>query len=63
VAIGQGSRRHRRDLLDILEDRYDTRATIITSQLAPALCMTIWGTRRLPMPSVIGSCTMRIASN
>jgi DNA replication protein DnaC len=27
----------RHDLLEILEDRYDTRATIITSQLAPAL--------------------------
>jgi len=27
----------RQDLLEILEDRYDVRATIITSQLAPAL--------------------------
>ncbi|HXX37263.1 MAG TPA: IS21-like element helper ATPase IstB [bacterium] len=27
----------RQDLLEILEDRYDLRATIITSQLAPAL--------------------------
>jgi DNA replication protein DnaC len=27
----------RQDLLEILDDRYDLRATIITSQLAPAL--------------------------
>jgi DNA replication protein DnaC len=29
--------RERQDLLEILEDRYGVRATIITSQLAPAL--------------------------
>jgi DNA replication protein DnaC len=28
----------RQDLLGIVEDRYGTRSTIVTSQLSPALC-------------------------
>ena len=39
----------RRDVLEILEDRYSLRSTIITSQL-PASPPS-------PTPSVIGSCT------
>lgn len=51
----------RRDLMEIIEDRYSNGSTLITSQLP-------LGTRSSvnppsPMPSSIGSCTMHTGSN
>jgi DNA replication protein DnaC len=48
----------RRDLLEILEDRYGTRSTIITSQLPPSQYHDYIGEPTLaPIPSVTASCT------
>jgi DNA replication protein DnaC len=52
----------RRDVLEILEDRYGDRSTIITSQLPPARGTTISPTRRSPTRSATASCTTLIES-
>ena len=52
-----GQDQERRDLLEILEDRYGTRSTIITSQLPPAQWHDYLATRPWPTPSATGSST------
>jgi len=52
----------RRDLLEILADRYGTRSTIITSQLRPLSGTTTSPTPPWPMRSAIGSSTTPIDS-
>ena len=47
----------RKDLLEVLEDRYGTTSTIVTSQLEPKEWHSVMATRRSPTPSATGSCT------
>jgi len=50
-----------RDLLEILDDRYDRRSTLITIQLPSISGMAIWEIARSPMPSSTGLYTTAIA--
>ena len=52
----------RRDLLEILEDRYDRSSTIITSQLPTDKWHPRSAIPRSPMRSATGSCTMPTCS-
>jgi DNA replication protein DnaC len=48
----------RRDLLEVLEDRYGRRATLVTSQLPIEHWHEYWRVPRSPTPSSTGSCTV-----
>lgn len=52
----------RRDLLEIIEDRYERRSTIVTSQAPVDRWWRLLPTQLWPMPSWIASYTMPIAS-
>ena len=53
----------RRDLLEVLEDRYGKRSTVLTSQLPTKKLARVPGVIRLsPTPSATGSCTTRTCS-
>ena len=54
-AIAPVTDAQRADLLEILEDRYGSRSTIVTSQLDPAHGTTTWPTRPWPTPSATAS--------
>jgi DNA replication protein DnaC len=47
----------RRDLLEVMEDRYGTRSTVMTSQLRPPNGTIISATRPWPTPSATASST------
>jgi DNA replication protein DnaC len=53
----------RNDLLEVLDDRVGTRATLITSQLPPCIGMPISTIRPWPMRSWTGSCMRRTRWN
>lgn len=52
----------KRDLLEILEDRYDKKSTLITSQLPVDQCMPTSMSQRSRTPSSIASCITAIVS-
>jgi IstB-like ATP binding protein len=53
----------RHDLLEILEERYGRRSTIVTSQLPLSAWHEVVGDPTTPTPSWTASSTTRIASN
>lgn len=55
LAAAREQERH--DLLEILEDRYDARSTITTSQIPAKDWPTTWATPLSPMPSSTASST------